>query len=71
MLGLDLVTLIGMGCFCFIGWLIKHKFNAVDELDTRMTKVETKLDVLGDIRTTLSELRTDVEVIKKSLDNSK
>lgn len=60
-----------MGCFTFIGWLVKHKFNTIDDLDNRLTKVETKLDVLGDISKTLSELRTDVEVIKNSLEHQK
>lgn len=69
MFGADLVTLIGMGCFAFIGWLVKHKFNTIDDLDNRLTKVETKLDVLGDISKTLNELRTDVEVIKNSLEH--
>ena len=57
-----------VGVFGFIGWLIRDRFEKLEELDTRLTKVETKLDVLGDINATLNQLRTDVEIIKAKLE---
>ena len=63
--GIVLVGLLG-----FIGWLIKDRFKKLEEVDSRLTKVETKLDVLGDINATLNKLRTDVEIIKIQVENN-
>ena len=71
---MDIVTaawVIGLliaGVFAFIGWLIRDRFKKLEDVDTRLTKVETKLDVLGDINATLNKLRTDVEIIKAKLE---
>lgn len=59
-----LVGVIVMGLLSFIGWLIRDRFKKLEDVDSRLTKVETKLDVLGDINATLNQLRTDVEIIK-------
>lgn len=71
-MGLETIALImGLiltGIFGFVGWLIKAKFTKLEEVDSRLTKVEVKLDVLGDINTTLNQLRTDVEIIKAKLE---
>jgi|Laugrespbdmm15dd_1035085.scaffolds.fasta_scaffold60250_2 hypothetical protein len=71
-MGLETLLIIGglilTGIFGFMGWLIKSKFTKLEEVDLRLTKVETKLDVLGDIYNTLSTLRTDVEIIKTKLE---
>lgn len=64
-----IVGLLLTGIFGFVGWLIKAKFTKLEEVDTRLTKVETKLDVLGDINTTLNKLRTDVEIIKAKMES--
>lgn len=64
-----IVGLLLTGVFGFVGWLIKAKFTKLEEVDTRLTKVETKLDVLGDINTTLNKLRTDVEIIKAKMES--
>lgn len=56
------------GVFGFIGWLIRDRFKKLEDVDGRLIKVETKLDVLGDINTTLHALRTDVELIKQRLE---
>ena len=63
--GIVLVGLLG-----FIGWLIKDRFKKLEDVDSRLTKVETKLDVLGDINATLNKLRTDVEIIKIQVENN-
>lgn len=63
-----IIGFLVMGVFGFIGWLIKNKFTKLEEVDTRLTKVEVKLDVLGDINATLNALRTDVELIKQRLE---
>ena len=64
-----IVGLLLTGIFGFIGWLIRQKFVKLEEVDLRLTKVETKLDVLGDINTTLNKLRTDVEIIKAKMES--
>ena len=61
------VGLLVAGVFSFIGWLIRDRFKKLEDVDSRLIKVETKLDVLGDINTTLHALRTDVELIKQRL----
>lgn len=62
------VGLLLTGVFGFIGWLIRDRFKKLEDVDGRLIKVETKLDVLGDINTTLHALRTDVELIKQRLE---
>ena len=64
-----LVGVIVMGLLSFIGWLIRDRFKKLEDVDSRLTKVETKLDVLGDINATLNQLRTDVEIIKIQVEN--
>lgn len=59
-----LVGIILVGLLSFIGWLVRDRFKKLEDVDNRLTKVETKLDVLGDINATLNKLRTDVEIIK-------
>lgn len=61
------VGLLVAGVFSFIGWLIRDRFKKLEDVDSRLIKVEVKLDVLGDINTTLHALRTDVELIKQRL----
>lgn len=60
---------VGGAISAFLLWLGKRKFNEIDELDTRVTKIETKLDVLGDISESLQHVRTDVEVIKSKVEH--
>ena len=62
------VGLLVAGVFSFIGWLIRDRFKKLEDVDSRLIKVEVKLDVLGDINTTLHALRTDVELIKQRLE---
>lgn len=61
--------LLGGVISAFLVWLGKRKFTEIDDLDTRVTKVEAKLDVLGDISNTLQHVRTDVEVIKNKIEH--
>lgn len=60
--------LLGGSIGAFLLWLLKRKFNEIDELDTRVIKIETKFDVLGDINESLHYVRTDVEVIKSKVE---
>ena len=64
------VGLLIAGVFSFIGWLIRDRFKKLEDVDSRLIKVEVKLDVLGDINTTLNALRTDVELIKQRLERT-
>lgn len=52
----------------FIAWLLQLKLKQIDNINDRVTTVETKLDVMGDINTSLAELKTDVAVIKHRLE---
>ena len=62
-----IMGLIVVGILSFIGWLVRDRFKQLEYVDSRLTKVEVKLDVLGDINNTLHALRTDVELIKQRL----
>lgn len=64
----NIVNIISVGVVAFVGWLIRERFIALDKLETRVTTLETKLDVMGDINSTLHELKTDVAVIKQRLE---
>ena len=64
-----LVGVVLVGLLSFIGWLVRDRFKKLEDVDSRLTKVETKLDVLGDINATLNKLRTDVEIIKIQVEN--
>lgn len=64
------VGIVVAGLLGFIGWLIKDRFKKLEEVDSRLTKVETKLDVLGDINATLNKLKTDVEIIKIQVEHN-
>lgn len=60
-----LIALTGM--LGFVGWTIRGRLTQIDDLASRVTVLETKLDVLGDISETLHQLRTSVEIIKTKL----
>ena len=53
---LAIVTLAG-----FLGWLMQTKFKQIETI--------TKLQVMGDIRQSLGEIKTDVAVIMHKLEN--
>ena len=53
------------GLFGFVGWLVRRQFTEVENLDSRVTVLETKMNVLGDIKESLNHVKTDVEVIKE------
>ena len=56
-----------LGALGVLGWLIREKFTQLENTDRRVTVLETKLNVLGDINDVLGSLKTDVAVIKNSL----
>ena len=61
---LAIVTLAG-----FLGWLMQTKFKQIETINDRVTTIETKLKVMGDIRESLGEIKTDVAVIKNRLES--
>ena len=61
---MSLVTLA-----CFLGWLMQTKFKQIETLNDRVTTIETKLQVMGDIKESLGEIKTDVAVIMNKLEN--
>lgn len=63
-----ILGIILTGVFGFVGWIVRGKFTKVEELENRLTKIEVKMDVLGDINNTLNTLRTDIEIIKAKLE---
>lgn len=64
----ELITIVIMAVVGFIAWLIQLKLKQIDSINDRVTTIETKLDVMGDISTSLAELKTDVAVIKHRLE---
>lgn len=64
----ELITIVIMAVVGFIAWLIQLKLKQIDSINDRVTTIETKLDVMGDINTSLAELKTDVAVIKHKLE---
>lgn len=58
------INLILIGIMAFTGWVLRNKWTKIEDHSERITVMETRLDVLGDINETLHTLRTDVEVIK-------
>lgn len=65
----EIITIVIMAVVGFIAWLLQLKLKQIDNINDRVTTVETKLDVMGDINTSLAELKTDVAVIKHKLEN--
>lgn len=63
--------LLGGSVVTFLLWLVKRKFSEIDDLDTRVTRIETRMDVLGDISESLQHVSTDVAVIKQRVENLK
>lgn len=61
---LAIVTLAG-----FLGWLVQTKFKQIETINDRVTTIETKLQVMGDIRQSLGEIKTDVAVIMNKLES--
>lgn len=53
----------------YLMWVIKRYQGKVDSLETRMIKVETIMELLGDIKNDLNTVKTDVEVIKSRMDS--
>lgn len=64
---MELIGFAILGGLGFLGWLIREKFTQLESTESRVTVLETKLNVLGDINDVLGTLRTDVAVIKNSL----
>ena len=65
----EIITIVIMAVVGFIAWLIQLKLKQIDSINDRVTTIETKLDVMGDINTSLAELKTDVAVIKHKLES--
>ena len=49
-------------------WLMKRYINKVDTLEGRVTKVETIIDLLGNIKEEIGNIKTDVAVIKSKVE---
>ena len=70
----EVVGLVLTGALGLLGWFLRNKFSRIKEvdesvrgLDIRLTSLETKFDILGDINASLHRLRIDLEVIKARL----
>lgn len=64
---IQFIGLLAIAVLGFLGWLLREKFTQLEMTERRVTVLETKLNVLGDINEVLGTLRTDVAVIKNSL----
>lgn len=61
-------TLVLTGVLGFLGWLIKNRFDVLDELSIKVNSLEVRMDILGDINKNLADLKTDVEIIKSRME---
>ena len=61
------IGIIAIAVLGFLGWLLREKLTQLESTDRRVTVLETKLDVLGDINDVLGTLKIDVAVNKNSL----
>lgn len=59
--------LIAGGFMSFMWWQLKRYVTKVDALENRVIKIETILELLGDIKKDISQVKTDVEVIKTQM----
>ena len=64
---IEISIAVTIGVVGFLGWLLREKFTQLESTERRVTVLETKLNVLGDINDILGTLKTDVAVIKNSL----
>ena len=48
---------------------MQTKFKQIETINDRVTTIETKLQVMGDIREALGEIKTDVAVIMNKLES--
>lgn len=63
----ELVTVAGIAVIGFIGWIVRERFSLLDNVERRITLLEAKLNVLGDINEVLGTLKTDIAVIKSNI----
>lgn len=63
----EIVISIVASIMAYFFYSIRAYHVKVNELDARVTKVETIIELLGDIKKDLHTVRTDVEVIKSKL----
>jgi len=63
----QIVMMLMGGLMSLQWWNIKKYITKVDQLDSRVTKIETVLGMLGDINTKIGAIETDVAVIKSKL----
>lgn len=64
----NIITMVMGGGMAMMWWNIKRYIAKVDDLENRVVKIETVLDLLGDIKKDISCVKTDVEVIKSRLE---
>lgn len=51
----------------YLLWVIKKYQAKVDELDNRVTRIETIISLLGDIKQEISGIKCDIAVIKNKI----
>lgn len=54
-----------LGCF---GWFLRNYKDKVDQLETRMVKLETIIELLGNIKQDITEVKIDVVAIKTKIE---
>ncbi len=60
--------LVFWGCItAYLFWMIKRYQTKVDDLEHRVTKIETLMELLGDISKDIGTVKTDVAVIKSKV----
>ena len=54
-----------LGCF---GWCLRNCKDKVDQLETRMVTLETIIELLGNIKQDINDVKIDVVEIKTKID---
>lgn len=65
-----LFMLVVTGLMGILWWQVKRYITKVDDIDTRLVKVEVIMEMLGDIKTEIGDIRQDVAVIKSRTQTS-
>lgn len=64
---IEVATALCTGIVSYLGWNIKRYQTKVDDLESRVKTIETIMDLLGNIREDINQVKTDVEVIKSKI----
>lgn len=71
MSGVEIFVIIFTTLVGAFSWFLKTRISHLEELSNRMSILETKWEILGDISTTINKMKTDIEIIKHRVEQEK